>query len=161
MPDVTNRKRLFGPEQIADYADQANQQANQMPGVPSNIIARQTVQPGTQPNSIVGAESSIQPDKPGLPWPYKAGMIGANLFDGATTRAALSSNGSAFESNPLMSGLAKSTPGFMAAKGGMGLLQSYAMNNLAKTHPKAARIASLASMAIPTVAGLSNLSKIK
>lgn len=149
---------LFAPQQIQQYAQQANQQPdsqqNQMPGLP----AQQTVQSVAQPNPVQG-QSQMQPNKPGLPWGYKAGMVGANLFDGATTRMALGSNKNAMESNPLMSPLSGSTPGFLAAKGGFGLLQSYAMNKLAHEHPKLARGLSLASMAVPAIAGASNLTK--
>lgn len=145
---------LFSPSQIQQYAQSADSGA-QMPGIPSRV----TVQPGVQPNPIPGQQSSLQPDKPGLPWGYKAGLVGANLFDAGTTRAAASKG--AIESNPLMAPFAGSTPGFMIAKGALGLAQAYAMNKLAKAHPKAARIMSGIEMGIPAAAGLANLSKVR
>lgn len=143
---------LFAPAQIERYVDQIQK---------PNITARQTVQSTPIPNPITGQESSVQTEKQGLPWPYKAGMVGANLFDGITTRQALSQNKNAVESNPLASPLTNNTPGYLAAKTGAGLLQSYALDKLAKIHPKLARGLSIASMAIPGIAGVSNLTKVK
>ena len=131
---------IFGPKQIQSYA----QEANQIPGIPQEQ-----------------EQNNPAPEPKGLPWGYKAGMIGSNIFDGITTRRALESSGNNYESNPILRPIAGSTPGLLAAKGGIGLLQSYALDKLAKTHPDLARALSIGSMAMPTIAGISNLTKVK
>jgi hypothetical protein len=144
---------LFAPQQIERYADQANQ----MPGLP----ARQTVQ--SVDGSQQGQDPQLQSSNRslGLPWRYKAGMIGANMGDAISTRMALSSNPNTHEGNGIMNKVVQSTPATLAMKGGTGLLESYIMDKLSKDHPKLARGLSIAAMSLPGFATVNNLSKVK
>ena len=97
----------------------------------------------------------------GLGFGYKAGLVGSNLFDAATTRMALRSNPNTREGNPAMKDIASSTPGLLALKGGTGLLESYLLDRISRDHPRLARILAIGGIVFPTAAGISNLSKVK
>lgn len=67
--------------------------------------------------------------------PYAA-LIGGSAADLGTTMQALKRPGT-YEANPLLSG---GTAEMMAVKGGSTLALAWAMHELAKTHPKAAKM---------------------
>lgn len=79
-------------------------------------------------------------------------ILGVGLADGITTRQALG-NGSGHEANPVMVGIAGSTPKMMATKLAIHGLLAWQLDKLGKTRPKTAWvIASAVSAVFTTVA---------
>lgn len=97
------------------------------------------------------------PAPKGLPKGFSLGLVGANLFDADTTRRALS--GGAREANPMMAPFAGNNAALYGMKGGLGAIQALLLNKLSKAgHPKLAKGLGIAGMALPTIAGIHNLS---
>lgn len=131
---------IFSPEQLKRFSEQVSATRNT-----ENTEGADTTIPA----------SFEQPS--GLGMGYKAGLIGSNVFDAMSTNRAL--NQGAHESNPLMQQISKSEPGMIAAKAGIGLLEAYTFDKLAKSHPKLARALAIAGIAVPTAAGTRNLTR--
>lgn len=107
----------------------------------------------TNPN-----ETSIpaQAKPEGIPNLMKAGLIGANLFDAGSTNRVISNGGR--ELNPAVAPISHNPALMYGVKGGVGLAEAYALNELSKHgHPKWAKGLGLAGMAIPTIAGIHNM----
>jgi len=128
---------IFSPEQLKQFAAQVAMSQQQQP------------------------QSQDSQQDSGLGMGYKAGLVGSNLFDAVTTRMALRSNPNAAEGNPVMSKIANSTPAMLAMKGGIGAAEAYVLDKLSQKHPKIARALALGGIAVPSIAGVSNLTKMK
>ena len=73
---------------------------------------------------------------PAINWDIATPVIAGNVFDISTTLYALQ-NPNVFEANPIVAKMDK--PEMIAAKAASTCLQLWALQKLAKTHPKLAR----------------------
>jgi hypothetical protein len=139
---------IFSPELIQQYVQEAGL-------VPTNQIAQSTSLPTTP------ITNNIPPQPKGLPWGYKAGIVGGNVLDGISTELALRSNPDSHEANPLL-GSHPNPYAILGIKAGIATGLSYVLDKLSKAdHPTLAKGLALVAAAISGGAGLSNLKYIR
>lgn len=93
--------------------------------------------PFVEQAALQEAFAQPQPEsRDSLRLPRWLALLGSNLFDAATTDAALRSG--AREANPLVKPFAGNRMALYGLKGGIGLLEALLLDRAAKTHPNVA-----------------------
>lgn len=120
-------------------------------------IARYTAAINNQPPAQV---QQAQEQPKGLPWGYKAGLIGSQLFDAGTTQAVLNGN-KGHEANSAVAPIANNPALLYGVKGGLGALGAFGLDKLSQAgHPKLAKGLSLGLTGAGVIPGIHNLHEL-